>query len=497
MNCKQARKLLVPYLDGELSQGEREELLEHLSGCKRCREELKAAGFLQRRLSYALKDTAEDRSCPNYVWLGVQQRLVAEEEPFRRRRVTWRTAVASVLVVALAVSLVITMLLGGETPEVIAKEAVENSPRIQEHFGKEIEVKVTEITGQTANVMFLGDNRLGKAEVTLDSKQVTGVEVLNMPGLTEEEREKAIEIAGKDHQVKELLAKGGTIGAVFPHVIVSEDEEVIRGALVETILKDGRWTVSVNLPDERVEKVEKAQEASLAATIEYETQELTGEERKEAISIAKSNSDVNELLSEGASISRVELVSWHLTWEKDGEEEIKKKVMVMLQGGNTRWAVQVNLAEKEVEKVRESLPVAEGVKLGVEALAGSSIEDIHYKLMPEAKPVATIHMPGEGENVRIIAKDAEATEEEREKAKEIAFSSPKVQARIKGWKYEIQDIDTQIRITEEGKEIRQDKVQIGIRLPEINKIFIVEVDLGEEKVTYISLLMPIPQAPDE
>ncbi|HHO50444.1 MAG TPA: zf-HC2 domain-containing protein [Deltaproteobacteria bacterium] len=38
MRCREARDRLVAFQDGELSRSEREQLVEHLTGCTRCRE---------------------------------------------------------------------------------------------------------------------------------------------------------------------------------------------------------------------------------------------------------------------------------------------------------------------------------------------------------------------------------------------------------------------------------------------------------------------------
>ena len=41
--CERIREIVVPYLDGELSEGEQSQLESHMSACFSCREELALA----------------------------------------------------------------------------------------------------------------------------------------------------------------------------------------------------------------------------------------------------------------------------------------------------------------------------------------------------------------------------------------------------------------------------------------------------------------------
>lgn len=40
MNCKEAQRLLVPYINGELTEKEEEEFVRHIRRCPECYEEL-------------------------------------------------------------------------------------------------------------------------------------------------------------------------------------------------------------------------------------------------------------------------------------------------------------------------------------------------------------------------------------------------------------------------------------------------------------------------
>ena len=40
MNCKEAQRLLVPYINGEMEEKEEEQFVKHVRRCKECYEEL-------------------------------------------------------------------------------------------------------------------------------------------------------------------------------------------------------------------------------------------------------------------------------------------------------------------------------------------------------------------------------------------------------------------------------------------------------------------------
>ncbi len=40
MTCREAERMVMPYINGELTDAELEDFLEHIDGCRECREEL-------------------------------------------------------------------------------------------------------------------------------------------------------------------------------------------------------------------------------------------------------------------------------------------------------------------------------------------------------------------------------------------------------------------------------------------------------------------------
>ncbi len=106
MNCKAIKKLLVAYLDGELTPAKRSLIERHISGCKQCREELEALKSVQTELRQALSMEADEVSPPPELWEKLQRRL--EDSPrtsFWQKysgwlnRPLWRAVVPVALVV--------------------------------------------------------------------------------------------------------------------------------------------------------------------------------------------------------------------------------------------------------------------------------------------------------------------------------------------------------------------------------------------------------------
>ncbi|MCL0065662.1 zf-HC2 domain-containing protein [Dehalococcoidia bacterium] len=161
MRCKKVRYLLASYLDGEANEKEREVIAKHLSGCQGCREEREDLAFLQRKVTYALKETVAERNCPDDMWARVQQRLpggrkaeVATSSLASRmrggietlgerllRQPAWKTATIGVL----ALVLFFGAMLG---PPAVAEffsmrrlqEIARNCPEVQAFFGEEVDI---------------------------------------------------------------------------------------------------------------------------------------------------------------------------------------------------------------------------------------------------------------------------------------------------------------------------------------------------------------------
>ncbi|MGI9951973.1 zf-HC2 domain-containing protein [Moorellaceae bacterium AZ2] len=76
MKCRQAKKLLSPYIDNELSDAERAALEEHLNCCDACRLELEAL----KRISEGLKEIYQEVKAPPDFVDKVMKRIQELEE---------------------------------------------------------------------------------------------------------------------------------------------------------------------------------------------------------------------------------------------------------------------------------------------------------------------------------------------------------------------------------------------------------------------------------
>ncbi|MGI9952060.1 zf-HC2 domain-containing protein [Moorellaceae bacterium AZ2] len=76
MKCRQAKKILSPYIDGELSEAERAALEEHLGSCEACRSEVEAL----KNISEDLKGIYQEVKAPPDFVDKVMKRIQELEE---------------------------------------------------------------------------------------------------------------------------------------------------------------------------------------------------------------------------------------------------------------------------------------------------------------------------------------------------------------------------------------------------------------------------------
>ena len=133
------------------------------------------------------------------------------------RQPIWKTAIASVLAVALIAGAAIAIpLLTGQSAEALAADIAQNDPQVKAALGgEEIEVvKVVELVDDEGKVICKVEMGIIAAEVDLETREVTEVERLPMPTLSDAEKAEAVNIATADPRVQELLDQGASIGHV-------------------------------------------------------------------------------------------------------------------------------------------------------------------------------------------------------------------------------------------------------------------------------------------
>jgi hypothetical protein len=81
MKCQEVNKLLVAYLDNEVTPSERTLMRAHLAGCESCQEELAMLSSLQSRVSQFLQIRAAQVAPSPQAWGRLQARRAAEARP--------------------------------------------------------------------------------------------------------------------------------------------------------------------------------------------------------------------------------------------------------------------------------------------------------------------------------------------------------------------------------------------------------------------------------
>ncbi len=208
---------------------------------------------------------------------------------------------------------------------------------------------------------------------------------------------------------------------------------------------------------------------------------LSEKQRQMAIEIAKQNETVKQYLEQGYEIARVCPIG-NLSKEEEAMDAVSVDVSLVK---DKEWVyANIDLDKREVTRI---------LKLDGE-VAGFEMQNGKIKAVNETEIRITI---GGKEGKLIRAPEVrELTEEEREKAREVALSDPEVQNIIKGKNYEMEIRPTGVIITNEAGEVETkfDGVSVMFEL-EAGTIYFVHVDLEKGKVIRISPLLLSPPMP--
>ena len=352
--------------------------IELQSHQRRLRMALLAAGYLQRQRRVAIWSLAKSKMKGG---TNMIRELVS-------RQPVWKTAVASVLALALIAGLAIAIpSLTGQSPEALAADIAQNSPQVKAALnGEPVEVKLIGEDGDNVRVLCQGEEaRYAMANVNLEVKEVTFVSKIKFPEFSDEEKARAIEIAQADPKVQELLDKGGTIDKVISLPIgdgygpisikLGEEGEIaVEGGrilpAVVIVLDNQKWMVLVDIDKGEVDRIlEPKWTVGVTASIEKELKQIklegptippiTEAEKGEAINIAKADPRVQELLDKGAEIVTViGRFSGRMVESEDGKtitltSATRDKLMVILElpGEELVTVVEVDLAEGKVVSI--------------------------------------------------------------------------------------------------------------------------------------------------
>ena len=226
--------------------------IELQSHRRRLRMALLDAGYLKRQRGVAILELAKSK---------VKGEIDTMIRGLVSRQPVWKTAVVSILALALVVGLSLTIpSLSTESVYAQAADIAQNSPQVRAALGDgEVQVvKVIKVVDNKGTVICQGELGVITTEVDLETKEVT---VVSMPELTEAGEEEAVDIAKADPRVQELLDKGASIGKVSPMYsfgtrvnpetgeIEEFSEELAR---VEITLGETIWIAHVDLANEEV-----------------------------------------------------------------------------------------------------------------------------------------------------------------------------------------------------------------------------------------------------
>lgn len=89
MKCQEVNKLLVAYLDNEVTPSEQTLIRAHLAGCDTCQQELVALSALQSRINQTLQLRAAQAAPSPQAWSRLQARLAGEARPSLLWLSTW------------------------------------------------------------------------------------------------------------------------------------------------------------------------------------------------------------------------------------------------------------------------------------------------------------------------------------------------------------------------------------------------------------------------
>jgi Putative zinc-finger len=111
MKCHEARELLVPHLNNEITRSERELLQSHLTECERCWHAFNGLSSAQQQLRRGMAEYAANAQPADVAWPRLQRELHARRTP---ARVQWSgRSIASGLSTLVATASAALLILGG------------------------------------------------------------------------------------------------------------------------------------------------------------------------------------------------------------------------------------------------------------------------------------------------------------------------------------------------------------------------------------------------
>lgn len=232
MKCNDTERLITASLDGELTDKERSEIIEHLSTCQHCRDEMASTSDFISMLHSTSEIISTGILPSSDSWERLQQRLVKEEskelkpgiinkiEKLTKKTqlakagwMNWRTITVGTLVLALGVGLLFTVpsLLKQDYKTLAANISLSN-PSVQEIINERGIETVNEYVidniddrGHTFMVLINEPDYILISEVNVETEEVVQLYEIE---LNDDTKQKIIDIASIDQDIKDFLEQG-------------------------------------------------------------------------------------------------------------------------------------------------------------------------------------------------------------------------------------------------------------------------------------------------
>jgi hypothetical protein len=235
MNCNDVEKLIVAFLDRELTNKEQEELKEHLSTCQHCRDEMAlTSDFISllhsnseivsteilsssdswERLRHSILKEEPHES----IKLGVMHRISKVIKNMRPdnlmpRQLNWKTGIVVALVFVLVFNLLFTVpSLFKQDYKTLAANISLSNPSVQEIINERGITTVNEYVidkiddrGHTFVVLINEPEYILISEVNVETEEVVQLYEIE---LNDDTKQTIIDIAGTDPGIKDFLEQG-------------------------------------------------------------------------------------------------------------------------------------------------------------------------------------------------------------------------------------------------------------------------------------------------
>jgi hypothetical protein len=287
VNCKDVDKLIIDSLDGNLTDDEKASVEKHIASCLHHKEEIAILTEAQDNLRAALKLRVAGYSSKPDAWERLKDSIVKEERakvlkpgltdsildtirnfvenPPVVRYLSWKTGLIALLVISITVILAVTApLIVGPDSEVLAIDVALNSQEVQTALGgrlvDEAEVAATLDAEQDVFISIrVSDDCLLIVEVNPGTKEVIQLQQIE---LTDEIKQKAIDISMTDPRVRDLFEQGASVSSFFLTYYIEivddigsdgavyKEGSVEFGVIIKISLYEDEYVASINLDTE-------------------------------------------------------------------------------------------------------------------------------------------------------------------------------------------------------------------------------------------------------